>query len=202
MQKNDEKKLVGRRSVRSSLIILEFKSKGRRMDNRVIKDRLKTIKSRSIKETIKSIYRNVCFYIQKIGARVKNKRWDFFMKKESRKMRKQLINDNFTILSQNCAGGYMYSLLGKRFDSPTIYLYIIQSDFCKFCADLKYYLKQDLKFFKNPEDSKCPYAHLGNNDKMITIQFTHYATEHEARKQWEREFDLVAWLNGEKNFKK
>ena len=89
----------------------------------------------------------------------------------------------------------IYKLLGKRFDSPAINTYIYQKDFCKFCADLKYYLSCELVFFQNDSNTRCPYAYLGDGDKRITIQFTHYHNEEEARNKWNERKERIHWDN-------
>ena len=129
------------------------------------------------------------------AKRLRSLRWEYYKKLEEKRVRQRIHNDNFTLISQNCAGGVMYNLLGKRFDSPTINLFIIQSDFCKFCSDLNYYMNQELHFYKNTEDTRCPYAYLGNGDKRITIQFTHYRNEEEARTKWNERKKRIHWDN-------
>lgn len=97
------------------------------------------------------------------------------------KVRSNLKNKDFTLITSTCIGGVIYSLCGERFNSPTINLWIRQPEFCEFCYNLKYYLEQDLVFIKNTERN-CPVAKLGDK---VNIVFVHYKTEKEAREYWE-----------------
>lgn len=143
------------------------------------------IRNKSLSEIVSAIFKNGRFRINQLRHEIRENRYEYYRKKESKRLIRSLKNDSFTILCQNCTGGYMYGLLGKRFDSPTINLYILQSDFVKFCLDLSYYLEQELRFFINEDDTSCPYAHLGYAEKEITIAFTHYSTEDEAKEKWD-----------------
>ena len=126
-------------------------------------------------------------------TKIRTDRWDRYYDKYKSFVRGKLKKDSVTIISQNCIGGVLYDLLGKRFDSPTINMYIYQSDFCKFCSDLHYYMTQDLEFYINEQDRHCPYAYLGEGDKRISIQFTHYKDETDAREAWERRKSRIHW---------
>ncbi len=96
-----------------------------------------------------------------------------------RKMRRELKNKDFTILSCNCAAGIVYHRYDHPFLTPTINLWIEQHDFLKFVSDLDHYLAQELVFVKT--DAGYPVAECGN----IRIWFNHYTSEAEAREKWE-----------------
>lgn len=104
--------------------------------------------------------------------------------------KKYIKNNDFTILSNTCAAGKIYHILGMRFDSPTINTWISQKDFVKFCLNLKHYLNKPLMFFKK-EDRDCPCAMLDD----ICIVFAHYQTEEEARQKWEERKKRVNFNN-------
>lgn len=95
-------------------------------------------------------------------------------------MRKRLRNRTVSFLTPNCIGGILFHDLGLKFRSPTVNLMMNQKDFIKFASQLYYYLGEELEFFSHP-DYKCPCAHLGD----ISIHFTHYTSEAEARKKWQ-----------------
>lgn len=96
-----------------------------------------------------------------------------------KKMRKELKNENFTILSCNCAAGIIYHRYGLPFLTPTINLWIEQNDFLKFVSDLDHYLAQELHFIRT--DVGYPVAECGD----IKIWFNHYTEEEDAAKKWE-----------------
>ena len=57
----------------------------------------------------------------------RKKIWPVFERRYMTKARKRLVNDQFTLITQNCIGGVLYSFLGKRFDSKVIVLRILDS---------------------------------------------------------------------------
>ena len=108
----------------------------------------------------------------------------------------KLKNKNFTIISNNCWGGDVYQMYGLEYTSPTIGLYLYESDYIKFVADLEKYLAQDLIFIQ-PEESRF-YSKLCQEfgtEKLgfpiaqildVEIMFLHYKSIDEAREKWER----------------
>lgn len=103
--------------------------------------------------------------------------------------RKRLKNQNFTILCSNCIGGIIYNRLGTQFRSPTINLWLLQTDFIKFLLDLKGYLAEELVFV----DSKYDYPVAQLRD--IKIYFAHYLTQEEAALAWERRKERINFDN-------
>lgn len=106
-------------------------------------------------------------------------------------VRRKLKNKNFTLITSTCIGGVVYNLCGLKFDSPTIQLWIKQSDFCKFCSNIEYYLDQKLEFVNNSEQN-CPAATLGGE---VTIVFVHYKTKKEAQIKWQMRKKRIHWNN-------
>ena len=105
----------------------------------------------------------------------------------SKHFQRKLKNDNFTILCSNCVGGTLYHRLGKEFMSPTINLFMTNTDFVDFCVHMDYYLAQRLCFV----DSNKPHpvaALCGNGTDIptITIYFNHDRKNEEAENKWER----------------
>ena len=108
--------------------------------------------------------------------------------------RKGLKNKNFSIIANNCGGGYVVDYFGLQYNSPTEGLLIEINDYVKFCLNLKHYLSCELTFIK-PEESihKDIYGTL---DKFgfypiakcddIEIHFLHYPTAENARSKWVR----------------
>ena len=69
--------------------------------------------------------------------------------------RMRLHNSNFTIISNNCAGGIMYHDLGERFNSPTVNLMFYASDFFTFLENLHEALESDVVECKNAGGVSC-----------------------------------------------
>lgn len=102
------------------------------------------------------------------------------------KMRKQLKNRSISFLCPNCIGGILFHDLGLKFLSPTVNLMMFQTDFVKWVLNLDRYNTQKLNFFNHPEYS-FPCAHLGD----LTIHFTHYKTEMQAKEKWEERVERI-----------
>ena len=127
------------------------------------------------------------------------------MKKKISKIRnKSLKNKNFTIISNNCWGGYIYRLFNLPYQSPTIGLFIMPNDYLKFVNNLEYYLKECKLKFINPKDSHnydelVSHACYGSYPvgllDDVEILFMHYKTEAEALEKWNRRCERINWDN-------
>jgi len=102
---------------------------------------------------------------------------------------------DFSVISNNCWGGFVYQMFGFEYTSPTIGLFIMESDYIKFVSDLNVYLLKPLEFIR-PEDSRF-YNKLTNDGQNpisypvarlddVDIFFMHYHSEEEAREKWQR----------------
>ena len=107
-----------------------------------------------------------------------------------RSVRKRLKNDDFSIICSNCIGGTIYHRLGKEFKSPTINMWIHQTDFLRFVSDLKRYLHEDLVFSDSEYD--YPVAQIGGD---VTLYFNHSKTKEEAAAGWNRRKERVSYDN-------
>lgn len=113
-----------------------------------------------------------------------------------------LKNKNATIISNNCCGADISHTYGLRFNSPTVNLQILPCDFPKFCANLEYYLKQDIIQIPN-RSSELNELQQINIKKVfdgrtieelvgipfakcddIVIIFQYYKTFDEAKEKW------------------
>ena len=102
-----------------------------------------------------------------------------------------LKNRDFSIISNNCWGGYIYDCYGMKYLTPTIGLYFSSSDYIKFISNLKYYLTLDLVEMKELQ-SKCKVnGKLGD----IVIHFLHYDNFKEAKVKWEKRKKRINFSN-------
>lgn len=94
-------------------------------------------------------------------------------------IRKRLKRCSFSIISNTCLGTYLYRDFDIPYLSPTIGLYILPSDFVKFCSHLSFYLSLELEevFSSFP----FPIGKLGD----IYIYFVHYSSFKEAKELWD-----------------
>lgn len=120
-----------------------------------------------------------------------------------KRRRRQLDNDDFSIISNNCWGGFVYQRYGLPYSSPTVGLYFFANDFVKFCFNLKDYMAKPLEFIPYTEskyrielerrkNTYFPVARLGDD---VEILFQHYKTEEEAREKWIRRAARINYDN-------
>ena len=108
--------------------------------------------------------------------------------------KKRLKYKNFTIISNNCWGGFVYQHFELPYASPFVGLYLFAPDYIKMLKRLDYYLELPLTFI-DPETSSYreqitehgsintyPVGLLDD----IELHFLHYKDEKEATEKWER----------------
>lgn len=106
--------------------------------------------------------------------------------------RKRLKNRDFSIICNNCIGGFILHDLGLRFLTPTINLFISAEDFIKFVENLDYYFEQKLINISNSN-----YDYPVGKLEDITVHFVHYNDFNSAKEKWE---DRVKRINKENLF--
>ncbi|BCZ46667.1 hypothetical protein psyc5s11_27340 [Clostridium gelidum] len=114
-----------------------------------------------------------------------------------------LKDENFSIICNNCLGGFIYQHYNIEYRTPTLGLFFLARDYVKFLSDIKFYLSKQLEFinpkesiyyddFKNSELSMdFPIAKLYD----IEIFFMHYKNEEEVIEKWTRRIDKINWKN-------
>lgn len=113
----------------------------------------------------------------------------------------KIKDTNFSIISNNCIGGFIYKYFNIEYRTPTLWLFIVSQHYIKFLSNIKYYLEQKLEFIE-PEQSKgyeefkqnihmmnFPIARLGD----IEIFFMHYKSREEAEEKWYRRIKKINW---------
>lgn len=112
---------------------------------------------------------------------------------------KGLKVSDFTIISNNCWGGTIYESYGIRKNSPTVGMFVMPSDFVRFCGDLDRYLAEPLEFISQDE-SKWK-AQLDDKDNWgtyligrvgdVELHMLHHHEEVTARRKWESRKERV-----------
>lgn len=103
----------------------------------------------------------------------------------SHRWRMDLRNRSFTIISQNCVGGCIYSDLGLEFLSPTVNLLIEGKDFVKLIDDLPHYLSAEAiarGVCRAGGKEDCPLLEVGD----LEIFALHYEGPENAAAAWNR----------------
>ncbi len=129
---------------------------------------------------------NIKENIESLNKRVIEKFKRYSLQKKIVKIRRQLNQKDFTVISQNCIGGVFYHDMSLPFDSPTINLFFEASDFLRFVKNIPYYINIPLEVKWGEE---YPIGKLGD----VTIYFMHYETCSEALKSWNRRIKRIHW---------
>lgn len=99
--------------------------------------------------------------------------------------RRNLISKDFTIISNNCSGGFVYNFMGLPYSSPTVGLWFSSDDFVKLISNFDVYVNHKLEFIDGVKE--YPVAKL--ND--ITIYFMHYTSQNEVKQKWNRRIKRI-----------
>ena len=97
---------------------------------------------------------------------------------------------DFSIISNNCTGGYVYQYFGISYRTPTEGIGLSVDDYLKLIQRPKYYFTHKLRFV---EPSTTERYRLGEHFIYpaaviddITVYFRHYPTREEAEEKWTR----------------
>ena len=113
--------------------------------------------------------------------------------------RNLLKSNDFTIISNNCWGGWVYRKYGIKYLSPTVGLYMFAEDYIDFCENLELRLNSRLDFISVYESkyrdelirrkqTNVPIGVLGNDTEIV---FLHYKNAEEAYEKWNRRLERV-----------
>ena len=111
-----------------------------------------------------------------------------------------LKNRSFSIISNNCWGGFIYDVFGLKYLTPTIGLYFFSDDYIKFLGNLKHYLSIEAKPLNlcdskhKDELTKRNHTCLGIIDD-VELVFVHYESREKAIEKWNRRRTRVNFNN-------
>ncbi|WP_062108634.1 DUF1919 domain-containing protein [Bacillus niameyensis] len=116
----------------------------------------------------------------------------------------KLHNRDFTIISDNCWGGFVYQNYNLSYKSPFVGLFIFSPDYLELLEDLEEYLKKKIIFI-SPTRSKYQEVLLEDNTfgkypigllgGEVEIHFLHYKDEKEALQKWEYRIKRINYDN-------
>lgn len=108
---------------------------------------------------------------------------------------RQLRYHNFTIISNNCWGGWVYRYFKQPYNSPTVGLFFLSKDYIKFVSDLRRYMEAELVFIKpeeaNQKDEAAQYIEKWGQYPIgrlidVDVHFLHSKNEKDAYDCWNR----------------
>lgn len=130
----------------------------------------------------------ISYGIERIARMGMAKLWEKIQKK---RMQSKLKSKEFSIISNNCWGSFIYQRYGLEYKSPTVGLYFLGSDFVKLASNWEHYFSCKLEFIPWSESSyyyalkdEVPYPVARLDD--IEVYFMHYKSEGEAAEKWYR----------------
>lgn len=115
----------------------------------------------------------------------------------------KIKNNNFTIISNNCWGGFIYQSYGIKYNTPTIGAFFMADDYIEFLSDVKKWIYRPIQFIEYRESKY--YDNFKDWDKFgkypigvfsggnIEIHFLHYNSEEEVIKSWNRRLKRINW---------
>ncbi|MBR2708606.1 MAG: DUF1919 domain-containing protein [Bacilli bacterium] len=148
---------------------------------------------------------NCCFKrIRGLVETLKIKGRRKYINKTSKIRRKNISNNSFTIISNNCWAGFIYQSYGLKYNTPTIGMFFMADDYLKFISDLEHYISIDKFEEVLPEKSKwynvlkCkenfgkyPIAKLED----IELHLLHYDNVKDAQNKWNRRKKRINYSN-------
>lgn len=117
----------------------------------------------------------------------------------------RISNKDFTIISNNCWGTFIYKKFNLPYQSPFVNLLIFAEDYINMLENFSADLFQNIRFIEHKEskhiqelqereyfDLDYPIGVIGEG---IEIHFLHYKSENEAKQRWE---DRIKRINYDK----
>ncbi len=119
-----------------------------------------------------------------IYSALREREWEIYKKRKFRRLK----NENFSVISSNCNGMFMYYDLDLPYLTPTVNLSIEMNDYVKMVQNLKWYMEQEMRE-ADDQQYKCPVGVLGD----IKIHFIHYGSFEEGVLKWEERKRRINW---------
>jgi uncharacterized protein (DUF1919 family) len=119
-------------------------------------------------------------------------------------LKKRVTTQNFSIISNNCWAGKVYSELDLPYMTPFIGLFLNPPCYLRLLKDINNYLESDLRFTNTSQyedinqlinKGKIRYP-IGLLKKDVEIHFQHYSSQSEALEKWNRRLKRIDWNSG------
>ena len=116
--------------------------------------------------------------------------YHWFVRLSKWKRRIGLKCTDFTIISNNCTGGYVYQYFGVPYKTPTEGLYFTTEDYLKLLERPEYYFKHEVKLIDSQQSTLAKMGRdihypVGLIDD-VEVYFMHYPDPKEALSKWYR----------------
>lgn len=140
--------------------------------------------------------------IKKISKKIKTNRDKFWFRLRGFFISLFVSRRDFSVISNNCWGGWVYRILKMPYLSPTAGLFFMAEDYIKLVKNLHKYMDAELEFI--PAEESKYYEYLKERDLHIypiarlddiEVIFRHYKTNEEAAQKWVRRKDRINYDN-------
>lgn len=99
----------------------------------------------------------------------------------------RLNNTSFVLISNNCWGYELYNVLGRKYNTPFIGLFLFPECYVRFLENFDTCINSEIKFSKISKYMPNPPSYpIGILCGFIEIHFLHYSSESEAIDKWNR----------------
>ena len=113
-------------------------------------------------------------------------------------LRAKLVNDDFSIISNNCWGGVCYEHYGLQKLSPTVGMYFYPEDFLKLISDIDYYFSMELEVITSRDSKRLDILRKDHSDQFylgvlgdIEAVLVHYKDPQIAKEKWKRRVSRI-----------
>lgn len=114
-----------------------------------------------------------------------------------------LKNHSFSIISNNCTGGYIYQYFGIPYNSPTAGLLFETGDYLRLCQNPEYYFTRTPVFIEPDECKNVEIMEKTNRWGTypcgviddVEIYFMHYSDQNDALDKWNRRCKRINYDN-------
>lgn len=114
----------------------------------------------------------------------------------------KLLRKDFSIISNNCWGGFVYQHFDLPYLSPTAGVYFYAEDYMRFIKDLRHYIEHDVISIKADESKYREQLYELHQENVpigliddVEVVFLHYKTFEEAVEKWNRRKTRINWDN-------
>lgn len=117
--------------------------------------------------------------------------------------RRQLKNDAFTIIANDCWGAEVYRHFNLAYQTPFVGLFVMAPCFIKMLKKLKPYMEAELTFVSQSKyeerntdrQARNKFYPIGVLDNDVEIHFLHYKDDDDARETWNKRRQRINWNN-------
>ncbi len=136
-------------------------------------------------------------------VRIKTRR--FYMQRTAGWRRRKVTAKDWTIISNNCWGGFIYQSYGMPYMTPTVGCFFMAEDYLRMIRDLRRWMSVPLEFISAhqscyedycrtlPKFGAYPVGILADGEERVEIHFLHYTARKEAGMHWQSRVKRINW---------